>query len=80
MANRWIGFVVTTAANVTIFTPLDDASVSRGLHPVDYWEENFEQYPSVGNHGVVYDPKQAAKIVDAIVRAGFDVIFAEQRN
>lgn len=80
MANRWIGFVVTTAANLTIFTPSSDASAERPVQPLDYWEERWENHPGVGNYGVVDDPALAHKIVDGLARAGFDIIFAEERK
>lgn len=79
MANRWIGFIVTTAANVTIFTPMTDGNILRNC-PLEYWEERWENHPAVGNYGVVDDATIAARIVDDLVRAGFDVIFTEERS
>jgi hypothetical protein len=75
---RWIGFVVTSAANESIFTPISDANQST--RPLDYWEEHWEDHPAVGNYGVVSDPRLADQIVDDIVRAGFDIIFADERK
>jgi hypothetical protein len=71
---RWIGFVVTSAANEFIFTPISDANQST--RPLDYWETTWEDHPAVGNYGVVSDPKLAAQIVSDLVFQGFDIIFA----
>lgn len=79
MTKRWIGFIVTTAANATVFTPMSDASQDVP-QPLDWWEERWENYPAVGNYGVVDDPRLADKIVTEITLAGFDIVFADQRK
>lgn len=48
-------FIITKAHGLHIFTYLGEPAM-------DYWEENWENHPAVGNAGVVFEEALAAEI------------------